>query len=84
MGGAIASGIVASHIADAGDVLVSHARPSYVEKIKAMGYEPHMTNDNIEAVRGAGMVFLAVKPWKALEVIREIAPYMDSSSTVIA
>ena len=84
MGGAIASGIVASGIADASSVVVSHAREAYVNKIKSMGYVPSMTNDNIAVVKDAKLIFIAVKPWKAADVIREIIPHIDTENVVIA
>ncbi|MBR4402761.1 MAG: pyrroline-5-carboxylate reductase [Flavobacteriales bacterium] len=84
MGGAIASGIVASGIADASSVVVSHAREAYVNKIKSMGYEPYITDDNVEAVSESSLIFIAVKPWKAADVIREIIPHIDTENVVIA
>lgn len=43
-----------------------------------------VTEDNLAAVRGADVVILALKPFKAQEILTEIAPALDASKTVVS
>ena len=79
MGGAIAAGAIAAKIAEAKDVTISHARPALLERLEKTGAEANITSDNKEAVNGADLILIAVKPWLAEGVAREIAPVIDPS-----
>lgn len=84
MGGAIAAGAIAAKIAEAKDVTISHARPALLERLEKTGAEANITSDNKEAVNGADLILIAVKPWLAESVAREIAPVIDPSYQAVA
>lgn len=72
MGAAIASGVVIGDIVAPERVVVSHLK-SGIEMPQGV----RLTRNNIEAVKGATVVVLAVKPWLLQEVVMELAPYLD-------
>ena len=84
MGGAIAAGAIAAKIAEAKDVTISHARPELLKRLEKTGAEANITSDNKEAVNGADLILIAVKPWLAEGVAREIAPVIDPSYQAVA
>lgn len=84
MGGAIAAGVVSCGLAAPQDVCVSHARAALLEGLEKKGMTVRTTKDNAEAVREADLIFLAVKPWLAEGVLREIAPAIDPQRQAIA
>lgn len=69
MGGAIARGLAQGTIVKASDVFVSNPSNGKLEALKAAFPEINVTNDNEEAVKGADLVILAVKPWMVEQVL---------------
>lgn len=84
MGGAVAAGIVAAGLAQPQDVCVTHARPALTERLEKEGFRIRTSSNNAEAVKGADIVFLAVKPWLAEAVLKEIAPALDQDRQAVA
>lgn len=84
MGGAIAKGIAAGSLVPASDLTVTAHTQQTLDKIK--GYDPAIrtTLDNREAVQGADLVVLAVKPWLLEEVVKEIRGGLDYSKQAVA
>ena len=84
MGGAIAKGIAAGGLVPASNLTVTAHTQQTLDKIK--GYDPAIrtTLDNREAVQGADLVVLAVKPWLLEEVIKEIRDGLDYSKQAVA
>lgn len=80
MGGAIADGLIRNNIVKACDVTVSHPRPWLSNAHPDM----RTTRSNAEAASGADMVFIAVKPWLAEQVLDEIAPVINPARQIIA
>lgn len=70
MGGATAKGLAASGYLPAENITVTAAHLQHLDPFKALGM--NVTTDNAEAVKGADMVILAVKPWIAPVVMNEI------------
>ncbi|MDE5727724.1 MAG: NAD(P)-binding domain-containing protein [Duncaniella sp.] len=81
MGGAVAAGIVANGVAPASDVTVSLPHPDKASHLAGMGI--HVTSDNLEAARGAGLLFIAVKPWVLPGVVAGILPVLDPAATEV-
>ena len=81
MGGATARGLVKAGAVKASDVTVSDISPVVLATFSALGY--NTTKDNSQAVKGADVVFLVVKPWLVEELINEIRPELDYSSQII-
>lgn len=84
MGGALARGLAMGTKVAACDIVVSNPSQEKLNAIKSEFPEINITNDNCEAVAGADIVILAVKPWKVQEVIEEIKERLDYSSQVVA
>ena len=84
MGGAIAKGIAAGSLVPASDLTVTAHTQQTLVKIK--GYDPAIrtTLDNREAVQGADLVVLAVKPWLLEEVVKEIRGGLDYRKQAVA
>ena len=81
MGGATARGLVKAGAVNASDVTVSDISPVVLATFSALGF--NTTKDNAQAVNGADVVFLVVKPWLVEELISEIKPELDFSSQII-
>ena len=84
MGGAIVRGLVAQNAVAAENITVTAAHASTLDKLKkACGQGLNTTTDNAEAVAGADVIILAVKPWLLLGVLEEIAPRIAFREQVI-
>ena len=80
MGGAVATGLWP--LDQEVEIAVSNPSPGPLEKFRDKGY--FLTSDNAEAVRGADVVILAVKPWIIESVIKELKPVLDYSRQAVA
>ena len=78
MGAAIASGVVSGGIVAADRVVVSHLKSG-----QHLPEGVRTTRDNVEAVEGADLVVVAVKPWLLQEVLAELAPHIDPCSQAV-
>lgn len=78
MGAAIAAGVVSKGILSADRVTVSHLKAGL-----ALPEGVHTTRNNIEAVEGADLVVVAVKPWLLQGVLDELAPHIDVERVAI-
>ena len=63
MGGSIARGLAKGNIISASDITVSNPSQGKLDALTAEFPALHTTHDNQEAVNGAALVILAVKPW---------------------
>lgn len=72
MGGSIARGLAKGTIIPAGDIIVSNPSQGKLDILKADFPALHTTLDNQEAVTGAELIILAVKPWLIKTVLREL------------
>lgn len=72
MGGAIARGLAKGSIIETADICVSNPGRGKLETLKAEFPLIQVTNSNIEAIQGADLVLLAVKPWLIEQVIKEL------------
>lgn len=75
MGGAMAEGLVRSGIYGKTDITVTAPHEGTLERFAALGM--NTTTDNRQAVKGADVVIVAVKPWIVESVISEIKPELD-------
>ena len=71
MGGAIARGLAKGTIIQAEDICVSNPSQGKLDALKAEFPHMQVTHSNAEAVEGADIVLLAVKPWFIEPVIKE-------------
>lgn len=84
MGGALARGLAQGTITPTSDIYVSNPSLAKLDALKSAYPEINVTTNNCEAVAAADMVVLAVKPWKVVEVLDEIKPYLDYSRQAVA
>lgn len=73
MGGALVKGFVKSGAVSARDVTVSDVSQANLDRIRVFNPEIILSSDNVKAVSGADCVLIAVKPWIAEKVVRQIA-----------
>lgn len=81
MGGATAAGAVAAGIAPE-NITVANPHLEKLAGLEKLGV--NVTVDNIEAVRGADLIVLAVKPWILPGVVAEIRDSIDYSRQEVA
>ena len=72
MGGAIAKGLAQGTVVAATNITISDPSPEKLNELKNDYPEISVTNDNQEAVKGADIVILAVKPWLVETVLQDI------------
>ena len=75
MGGALVEGLMKMEGQRLGDITVADPVAATRERFAQMGTKT--TGDNAEAVEGAEMVAVVVKPWLAEKVLTEIKPALD-------
>ena len=84
MGGALARGLAKGSLITTSDIYVSNPSTPKLEALKREFSEINTTTNNCAAAEAADMVILAVKPWKVVEVLDEIKPYIDYSHQAVA
>ena len=72
MGGSIARGLAKGTIIPASDIIVSNPTQGKLDALKAEFPTLQTTRDNQEAVTGAELIILAVKPWLIKPVVSEL------------
>lgn len=72
MGGAIAAGLASSSLADTREIIVSNPSKGKLEALKSAFPKISLTCDNAEAVSGADIVIIAVKPWVLPELLSSL------------
>ncbi len=72
MGGAIARGIASGSFSFAADVRVSDISEQNLEALKAFSPAIETTTSNVEVIKNADIIILAVKPWLVEKVADEI------------
>lgn len=83
MGGAIARGLAKGSVVKTSDITCSNRSAEKLEKLKEEIPQIRITCRNTEAVRGADIVMLAVKPWLLESVVNEIKPALDYEKQII-
>ncbi|MDR0658438.1 MAG: pyrroline-5-carboxylate reductase [Mediterranea sp.] len=69
MGGAIAHGLAKGTMIPAKDITVADPDRDKLDRIKAANPQIRTVTDNQEAVTGADLILIAVKPWLVKEVV---------------
>ncbi|MDR1938979.1 MAG: pyrroline-5-carboxylate reductase [Tannerellaceae bacterium] len=77
IGGAIARGLAQGTVIDVSDITCTDRSQALLDKL--LDYNPafHVSRDNVEAVREADIVIIAVKPWMVESVVNEIKTTLD-------
>ncbi|MCI6213362.1 pyrroline-5-carboxylate reductase [Bacteroides heparinolyticus] len=84
MGGAIARGMAKGSIVPAGNITVADPSQEKLDKLQAEHASLHVTTGNREAADKADMIILAVKPWLAEPVIKELQIASDALFVSVA
>ncbi|WP_068474518.1 pyrroline-5-carboxylate reductase [Saccharicrinis aurantiacus] len=82
LGQAIAKGLVASEIIEAANLTVTRRRLKLIQNLSDLGI--NTISDNSEAVSGADIIFLAVKPYQVESIITEIKDAVSSDAIIIS
>ena len=83
MGGAIACGLAASGEYKAGEIVCANPSLGKLDALRSRYDIIATTTDNLAAAKGADMVIIAVKPWLAESVIKQISESFDSSNKML-
>jgi len=81
MGGATAWGLVKSKFVNAADLTVSNPTHEKLQAFAKAGV--HTFQDNVEAVQGADMVMVFVKPWLVEPVLKGIKQVLDYQHQIL-
>lgn len=77
MGGALAKGLLINNSINPASITVSNP---HIEKIAFLSEKGvNITDSNIEALKDAHLLVVAVKPWKVEEVVKELLPHIDEN-----
>jgi pyrroline-5-carboxylate reductase len=83
IGGAIIEGSIRQGVLATGDIVVSDPHPSVKERFSGKDIDVRHMNDNAEAVAGADLIIVAVKPWLVEKVMNEISGVVNRSEQAI-
>ncbi|HEX3007213.1 MAG TPA: pyrroline-5-carboxylate reductase [Bacteroidales bacterium] len=81
MGSAIAEGLIKSGLFKPENVIVSDIRQKHLSSLKEKGVQ--VISDNVEAVRKASIVLLAVKPYHVKQVLDDVKAAIDPSKQLL-
>jgi len=82
LGGAVAFGLIKSNQIKPSDLTVSDRYVSVLKKFQEQGAT--ITDNNVEAVRNADIIILAIKPYQAKDIIEEINPVLNPKQILIS
>ena len=83
MGGAIACGLAASGEYKAGEIVCANPSVGKLDALKSRYEIISTTTDNLVAAEGADIVIIAVKPWLAESVIKQILTAFNAPSKIL-
>lgn len=83
IGGAIARGLAKGNMFKASDITCTAQSEATLDKMKAANPDFVVSLDNIEAVKGADIIVIAVKPWRVEEIVDQIKGVLDSDKQII-
>ena len=82
LGGAVAFGLIKSKQIQPSALTISDRYVNVLKKFQEQGAT--VTDNNVEAVRNANIIILAVKPYQAQEIIDEIKPALNPHQILIS
>ena len=83
MGGAIACGLAASGEYKAGEIVCANPSVGKLDALKSRYEIISTTTDNLVAAEGADMVVIAVKPWLAESVIKQVSAAFNAPGKML-
>ncbi len=82
LGGSIAEGLVASELVQPDFITVTRRKLHLIKHLTDMRI--NTIDDNLEAVQGADIVILAVKPKQCINIINEIKPNLSKEAIMVS
>lgn len=82
LGSAIAKGLLVNKLIKPSQLTLTRRQVNLLDTFKDQGAT--VTSDNLEAVKGADMVMLGVKPWQIQDVLAEITPVLSEHTMVVS
>lgn len=82
MGGAIINGLIKSGFLHASDIYASDKKKSILEELTKLGV--NVFENNLDTVKEADVVILAVKPYHCKNVLQEIKPALTKGKILIS
>ena len=82
LGISIAEGLLTAGFTAAENITVTRRNIALLQPLSAKGLT--VTSDNVAAAKQADVVLLAVKPFQVMEIVREIAPVLNTGQMVIS
>ncbi len=83
MGGAIALGMLRGKLIEAKNISLSDPNESTLDKFRKHSTEWQLTASNREAIAGADLIVLAVKPWLMQVIANEIGAFVDYKKQIL-
>ncbi len=83
MGGGIARGLVKSNVIPAENVFVSDVSTSNLNALRQVHSQMQLFSSNIELIKKADIIILAVKPWLIKTIADEIEEFIDYNKQMI-
>lgn len=84
IGRALIGGLLGAHELDPSHIHATRRNPMSLDVLHEQFPGIHTGTDNVQAVRGADVVVLAIKPQNASEVIREIRDEVQANTLIIS
>ena len=82
LGTAIAEGLISSGFSKPADILMTKRNLSTLKGLQEKGV--HLSSDNLEAVKNAGIIILAVKPFQIKEVVAGIKQNLTEDHLLVS
>ena len=82
LGTSILNGLISSEYYSNKSITATRRTISSLEKYKNEGV--HITADNAEAVQQADILLIGLKPFRILEVLAELKPYLTKDKTIVS
>jgi len=82
LGTSILNGLISSEYYSNKSITATRRTISSLEKYKNEGV--HITADNSEAVQQADILLIGLKPFRILEVLAELKPYLTKDKTIVS
>lgn len=83
IGGAVARGLAKGSILKASDITCTDLHPENLDRMLQANKDFVVSNDNIESVKNADVIIIAVKPWNVESVINEIKFTLNYGKQII-
>lgn len=83
IGGAIARGLAKGNMLKASDITCTAQSQETLDKMGRANPDFVLTLNNTEAVKGADIIIIAVKPWRVEEVLDQIKNILDYDKQII-